>query len=52
MDEDSILSKLINNEDVYGNAIRRSSQTCQEKYQFDRIDIDAHFEMCRRTDGF
>ena len=52
MDEDSILSKLINNEDVYGDGIRRPSQTRQEKYKFDRLDIDAHFEMCRRTDGF
>ena len=52
MDEDSLLSKIINQDDVYGEDSKRDFQTRGDKYKFDRLDMAAHFEMCRKTGGF
>lgn len=52
MDEDSLLSRIIANDDIYGDESHGLQQTRQEKYKFDRLNMITHFEMCERTEGF
>ena len=32
--------------------LSRNKQCRREKYQYNRLDMDEHFEMCRHTEGF